>query len=308
MGCKRVPTVLQVGVGQLAVHAVEAIHEGAEFAGVDEERLLAAVAEAAFGVGVFVFREEPEADGDLRAVEELAGEGDHAVHEVGLDEGAADVAFARLVGGHAAIGEDEAGHAVRGEMVDEVLHPGEVGVAFGRDAELPAHVVVLAEPVGIVEGRVGEDVIGVRRRFTMPGQAEVGMEIAAEGVGMLGAEVRLNAPDGEVHHREPAGGGVAFLPWVFRRVHVVAQLVRREPELGLKADVGGRGRILGRGGAFGGHGESGRDQIRRPNRGATVEQPFAGGLSNSAARRKGNPAEAAPKTQDDKTQDARRRI
>ena len=93
------------------------------------------------------FREEPEADGNLRAVEELAGEGDHvvlrfaqdlrsgfaltkcaiahgSVHEVGLDEGAADVAFAGLVGGHAAIGEDEAGHALRGEVVDEVLHPG----------------------------------------------------------------------------------------------------------------------------------------------------------------------------------------
>ena len=136
------------------------------------------LAEAAFGVGGFVFREEPEADGDLRAVEELAGEGDHAVHEVGLDEGAADVAFAGLVGGHAAIGEDEAGHTLRGEVVDEVLHPGEVGVALGRDAVLPAHVVVLAEPVGVVEGRVGEDVVG----------AEVGMEVAAEGVGVLGAK------------------------------------------------------------------------------------------------------------------------
>ncbi len=48
----------QVGVGQLAVDAVD---EGAEFPRVDEEGLLGAVAEAAFGVGVFVFREEPEA-------------------------------------------------------------------------------------------------------------------------------------------------------------------------------------------------------------------------------------------------------
>ena len=162
---------------------------------------LAAVAEAAFGVGGFVFRQEPEADGNLRAVEELAGEGDHAVHEVGLDDGAADVAFAGLVGGHAAIGEDEAGHAVGREVVDEVLHPGEVGVALGRDAVLPAHVVVLAEPVGVVEGRVGEDVVG----------AEVGMEVAAEGVGVLGAEVGLDAADGEVHDGEAAGGGVALL-------------------------------------------------------------------------------------------------
>ena len=36
---------------------------------------LGAVAEAAFGVGVFVFREEPEADGDLRAGEERARKG-----------------------------------------------------------------------------------------------------------------------------------------------------------------------------------------------------------------------------------------
>jgi hypothetical protein len=79
-----------------------------------------------------IFRQEPKADGNLRAVEEPAGEGDHAVYEVGLDEGAADVAFAGLVGGHAAIGEDEAGHAVGREVVDEVLHPGEVGVAPGR--------------------------------------------------------------------------------------------------------------------------------------------------------------------------------
>jgi hypothetical protein len=54
----------------------------------------------------FIPGNKPEADGNLRAVEELAGEGDHAVHEVGLDEGAPDVAFAGLVRRHATIGED----------------------------------------------------------------------------------------------------------------------------------------------------------------------------------------------------------
>ena len=48
---------------------MDAVDEGAEFAGVDEERLFAAVAEVAFGVGVFVFREEPEAEGNLRTEE-----------------------------------------------------------------------------------------------------------------------------------------------------------------------------------------------------------------------------------------------
>jgi hypothetical protein len=40
------------------------------------------------GIERVIFSAEPEADGNLGAVEELAGEGDHAVHEVGLDEGA----------------------------------------------------------------------------------------------------------------------------------------------------------------------------------------------------------------------------
>src|SRR5438132_6966625 len=85
--------------------------------------------------------------------------------------------------------------------MDEVLHPGEVGVAARRKAELPAHVVVFAEPVGVVEGRIGEDEVG----------AEIGMEIAPESVGLLFAEIGFDAADGEVHHGEAAGGGVALL-------------------------------------------------------------------------------------------------
>ena len=56
--------------------------------------------------------------------------------------------------------------------MDEVLHPGEVGVALGRLAVVPAFVVVLsvAAPVGVVEGRVGEDVVG----------AEIGMAIVVK--------------------------------------------------------------------------------------------------------------------------------
>lgn len=64
------------------------------------------------------------------------------------------------------------------DWLDDMSHPGEVGVALRRDAELPAHVVVAAVPVGIVEGRVGEDVVGAQ---------------------------------GEVHDGEAAGGGVALL-------------------------------------------------------------------------------------------------
>ena len=97
--------------------------------------------------------------------------------------------------------EDEAGHAGGREVIDEVLHPGEVGVAARGKAELPARVVVFAEPVGVVEGRIGEDEVG----------AQIGMEIAPEGVGLLFAEIGFDAADGEVHHGEAAGGGVALL-------------------------------------------------------------------------------------------------
>src|SRR5205085_10521396 len=41
--------------------------------------------------------------------------------------------------------------------------------------------------------------------------AEVGMEVAAASVGVLGTKVRLDAAQGEVHDGEAAGGGVALL-------------------------------------------------------------------------------------------------
>ena len=47
----------------------------------------------------------------------------------------------------------------------KVLHPGEVGVALGREAELPAHVQpqVFTAPIAHVERRVGENEIGLKR-------------------------------------------------------------------------------------------------------------------------------------------------
>lgn len=40
------------------------------------------------------------------------------------------------------VGGDEAGHALGGEVMDEVVHPSEIGVAPRHDAILPAHLVV----------------------------------------------------------------------------------------------------------------------------------------------------------------------
>lgn len=92
--------------------------------------------EAAFGVGVFVFREEPEADGYLRSIEGLAGEGDHTVLPVGLDEGATDVAVAGPVEDQAPIAEVlpagiEDGHDFWCEVSAEALNHDGAGIAVG---------------------------------------------------------------------------------------------------------------------------------------------------------------------------------
>lgn len=104
-----------------------------------------------------------------RAVEKRPRQRDHAAHEVGLDDGFADVAIAGPVGGHAAGGRDEAPHALR----DEVLQPGEVGIAPWHDEEAPAHVVVLAVPIGLFELRTCEAAVetSVRKQIVAESRA-----------------------------------------------------------------------------------------------------------------------------------------
>ena len=182
-------------VGQLAMGPVD---QRAQLAGVDEQRLAPPVAEPAVAL---VAGEEPETDRDLGRVEELARQGDHAVDEVRLDDVLADLALARLVRAHRAVGEDEAGDPGRREVVDEVLDPGEVGVARRRHAVHPALVVPeqLAAPVAVVERRVGEDVVGL----------EVGVAVVVEGVAV--GDLGVDAADGEVHLGQAPGRVVRLL-------------------------------------------------------------------------------------------------
>ena len=72
--------VLEVRLKQFTV---DTVNERAELAGVNEQGVLAAVAEAAFGVGLLAFREEPQTDADLSAVKKLAAQRDHAIDNVG---------------------------------------------------------------------------------------------------------------------------------------------------------------------------------------------------------------------------------
>ena len=105
-------------VGQFPMHAVD---QHAQLAGVDEQRLAArsrkpsprpsegrSCPPSPEGSGLLIAGDEPEADGNLRGVEQLAGQGHHAIDQIGLDDGLADLALARLVGTHRAVGQDEA--------------------------------------------------------------------------------------------------------------------------------------------------------------------------------------------------------
>ena len=131
VGAGNLPNV--VG-GELLVGAV---HHGAHIAGIDKQGFalavaVVAVAVAGNGFGFLVLGEEPEAHGNLGGVEQLARQGDHAIHQVILDELLADLAFTFCVGAHGAVSQYKAGHAALAELADHVQNPGVVGVAGGR--------------------------------------------------------------------------------------------------------------------------------------------------------------------------------
>jgi len=178
----------------------------ADLAGIDEEGFAAAVAVAALFIGFFVFGEEPEADGDLGGVEELAREGDHAVDEVVLDHLLADLTFALGIGGHGAIGEDEACGAIFRELGDHVENPSVVSITSGWGVvAVPASVVdefIGGAPVLQIEGRICHNEISL----------EVGVLILEEGVGGYFAEVGREAAHSEVHPCQLVGGGGELLP------------------------------------------------------------------------------------------------
>ena len=86
--------------------------------------------------------------------------------------------------------------------MDEMLNPGVVGVARRRHSVDPALVVLeqFAAPVAVVEGRVGQHVVGL----------EVGVPVVVEGVAVR--DLRVDAADGEVHLGQSPGGVVGLLP------------------------------------------------------------------------------------------------
>src|SRR5207302_3313765 len=101
---------------------------------VDEKRLAAPVALAA---GCLVSVDEPETNGNPGREEELTGQRDDAVDEVGLDYPTPDLAFASRVRRQRSVRHHETSAPVRREVVDDVLDPRVVRVLVGRLAVRP---------------------------------------------------------------------------------------------------------------------------------------------------------------------------
>ena len=76
----------------VAQRSQTAVRHRAEPSGVDEQHF--ALTFAVLRVAAAIAADEPEANGDAGVEEELVGHCDDAVHEVGLDELAADLALA----------------------------------------------------------------------------------------------------------------------------------------------------------------------------------------------------------------------
>jgi len=74
-------------IGEIAMGP---IHHVADFACVNEKRLASPITE--FSVGL-IPSQKPETRGNLCAIEKLAGQGNHAIYEVGLDDGLTNLAL-----------------------------------------------------------------------------------------------------------------------------------------------------------------------------------------------------------------------
>lgn len=153
--------------------------------------------------GWLFFGDNPQAHRDSRTVEDLVGHGNDALDKICLDESCPDFALVVRLTGKRAVGEYHA-HAVGTvEVMHHVPDPSEVRVALGRNAILPAQVLLelVAAPVREVEGRVGEDEVELLRAA----------QVVEERVGVPLAQVRVDAFDGKVHGRHLPHGGVALL-------------------------------------------------------------------------------------------------
>ena len=155
---------------------------------------------------MLAFGQEPEADGNLGGVEELAGQCDHAIDQVVLKNLAADGSLALGIGGHGPIGQHESGDTVLREFGDHVQDPGVVGIACRRNiVPRPSRIIgkfIARTPCLQVERRIGHDKVGLQVR----------MLILEKAIGRHLTQIGGDAANGQVHLGQLVRGGGQLLP------------------------------------------------------------------------------------------------
>ncbi|EFA28842.1 hypothetical protein HAINFHK1212_0363 [Haemophilus influenzae HK1212] len=139
---------------------------------------------------------------------ELAGQGNHTFHQVGIDDAFADFAFVVGLAVHGAVGKQQCHFAVGREVINHVLKPSEVGVAFGRCAVCPTWIIGkgFAPPIADVEWWVCHNEIHLF----------VDVLRLGETVGVVFAKVVINAANRHIHGGEFPSGGVEFAHYLRR--------------------------------------------------------------------------------------------
>ena len=119
--------VVVLGIGVAVAQLARApIDEVTEFARLDEEDLVFAVAEASVGA---IATHEPQRGRNLGVEKQFSRKVDDAVNQPRLDERLAYIALARAISRERALRQHKARLAVGPEVVEEVLYPRVVGVA-----------------------------------------------------------------------------------------------------------------------------------------------------------------------------------
>jgi hypothetical protein len=94
----------------------------------------------------------------------LAWQRNHATHQIGLDDGLANLIPVELIARHRSVRQHEAHHTIRRQVTNDVLHPRIIRVARRWCATLPKHILAhtLAAPIAGIERRICQNKIGAQ--------------------------------------------------------------------------------------------------------------------------------------------------
>ena len=138
---------------------MNSVRKRPKFARIDEQCLPSTIAKSRIA---FVATQEPQANRYRSGIKQLPWQRNHAINKIRFDDPFLDLSFPGLTGRHRSIRQHETCHTIGREVIDEVLHPSEVGIASWRHAIRPSPVGLkqFPAPVTVIERWIRKDVVG----------------------------------------------------------------------------------------------------------------------------------------------------